>query len=82
MLKRGVVPADLEDAICHDLPEVIEDYPDDLLGPACLVLGWLPSARPLHVVLGYGAAQDVVIEVITVYEPETPDWYNPRVRSK
>ena len=82
MFKRGLVPTDLENAICLDAPEIIEDYSEDLLGPACLVLGWLPQEKPLHVVVGYGTTQDVAIEVITVYEPEPPDWYNPRVRSK
>lgn len=82
MAKRGLAPIDLEDAICRDSPEVIEDYPDDPSGLACLVLGWVDLARPLHIVVGYGTSQDVAIEVITVYEPEAPDWYNPRVRSK
>ena len=82
MLKRGLAPVDLEEAICRDSPEVIEDYPNDPIGPACLVLGWLHLARPLHVVVGYGTSRDVEIEVITVYEPEVPDWYNPRMRSK
>jgi hypothetical protein len=81
MRKRGLVPADLEDAICRDSPEVVEDDPNDTPGPACLVLGWLDLAPPLHVVVGYGSSQDVEIEVITVYEPEPPDWYNPRVRT-
>ena len=82
ILKKGLSEVDLEDAICRDAPEIIEDYPDDSRGPACLVLGWPGLARPLHVVVGYGTSQDVAIEVITAYVPEAPDWYNPRVRSK
>jgi len=82
MLKLGLKVEDLEEAICRDSPEIIEDYPDDARGPACLVLGWADLARPLHVVVGYGLARDVVTEVVTVYEPDVHQWYNPRVRRK
>jgi hypothetical protein len=82
MLKKDISQKDLETAICDDAPEVIEDYPDDWRGPACLVLGWLEPTRPLHVVVGYGDSEDVAIDVITAYHPEAPDWYNPRVRSR
>jgi hypothetical protein len=70
MLKLGLKAEDVEEAICRDTPEIIEDYPNDERGPACLVLGWADLARPLHVVVGYGATSDVVIEVVTVYEPD------------
>ena len=80
VLKRGLHPDDLERAICEDAPEIIEDRPDDSRGAACLVLGWPDLVRPLHVVVGYGDSDDVAIEVITAYEPEAPEWYNPRVR--
>lgn len=82
MLKKGLSADDLEAAICKDDPEIIEDYPNDARGPACLVLGWLTLGRPLHVLVGYGTSQDVAIEVITTYEPEAPEWYNPSVRRK
>ena len=80
MLKLGVKAKDLEEAVCRDSPEIIEDYPDDERGPACLVLGWADLARPLHVVIGYGFMADVAIEVVTVYEPNGSQWYNHRVR--
>jgi hypothetical protein len=82
MLKRGISVHDVEEALCRDFPEIIEDYPDDLRGPACLILGWADLARPLHVEVGYGLAPAVVTEVITVYEPDTSKWYNSRVRRK
>ncbi len=84
MQKLGLRPEDLEEALCHDAPEIIEDYPDDVRGPACLVLGWADLARPLHVVVGYGdiPGADVPVEVCTVYEPDPRQWYNPRVRRK
>ncbi|MBI1847112.1 MAG: DUF4258 domain-containing protein [Candidatus Rokubacteria bacterium] len=82
MLKRGLVAADLVEAICRDTPEIIDDYAADDRGPACLVLGWADLARPLHVVVGYGDSPDVPIEVVTVYEPDARQWYNHRVRRK
>lgn len=82
MQKKDLSVPDLEEAIGRDSPEIIEDYPDDPRGPACLVLGWPDMFRPFHVVIGYGPSKDVVIEVVTVYEPEAPEWYNPRVRGQ
>ena len=80
MLKIGVRQTDLIEAICRDAPEIIEDYPEDTRGPACLVLGWADLARPLHVVVGYGDTVDVSIEIVTVYEPDARRWRNHRVR--
>jgi hypothetical protein len=81
MRKLGLTSQELEDAICRDAPEVLEDYPDDERGPACLVLGWPDLVRPLHVVVGYGGP-GVEIEVVTVYEPDRSEWHNSRVRRK
>jgi hypothetical protein len=80
MQKLGLKTEDLEEAICRDEPEVIEDYPDDPRGPACLVLGMADLARPLHVVVGYGPTTDIAIEVVTVYEPDPTRWYDHRRR--
>lgn len=82
MLKLGLTVADLEEAICRDSPEVLEDYPEDERGAACLVLGWADLARPLHIVVGYGPTLDVATEVVTVYEPDAREWYGSRVRRK
>lgn len=76
MLKRGISVEAVEEALCRDSPEIIEDYPDDARGPACLILGWADLVRPLHVEVGYGDLQNVPIEVITVYEPDTRQWAN------
>jgi hypothetical protein len=80
MLKRGLTAEDLEEAICRDSPEIIEDYPGDERGAACLVLGWADMVRPLHVEIGYGPMPEAAIEVITVYEPDPRQWYNYKVR--
>lgn len=80
MWKLGITAGDIEEAICRDTPEIIEDYPEDPRGPACLVLGWANLARPLHVVVGYGLIPDIATEVVTVYEPDARQWHNLRVR--
>ena len=80
LLKRGINERDVVAAICHDAPEVIEDYPADGRGPACLVLGWVDLARPLHVEVGYGRKSSDWVDVITVYEPDADRWYNHRRR--
>ena len=82
MLKRGLKAEDLEEAVCHDAPEIIEDYPEDERGPACLVLGWADLTRPLHIEVGYGLAPEADIVVVTVYEPDPGEWYNHRVRGR
>jgi hypothetical protein len=80
MRKLGIGVRDIEEAICHDSPEIIEDYPSDARGPACLVFGVADLARPLHIVVGYGHIPGAVIEVVTVYEPDVSQWINHRVR--
>ena len=81
MLKLGLTVQDVEEAICRDAPEIIEDYPDDNRGPACLVFGWADLARPLHVVIGYGEP-GVETDVTTLYEPDPSEWYNYKVRRR
>ena len=41
---------DLENVIYNG--EILEDYPDDLRGPSCLILGYSQN-RPVHIVCGY-----------------------------
>jgi hypothetical protein len=48
--------------------KVIEEYPEDVRGLSCLVLGHTKNGRPIHVVLGN---LDVdVLTVITAYRPD------------
>lgn len=56
MSKRGLRAEELEEAICRDSPELIEEYPADSRGPACLILGWADLVRPLHIEIGYDPA--------------------------
>ena len=50
---------------------VIEDYPNDIRGHSCLLLGYGENGRPIHVVcspkIGY-------LAVITAYIPNNEVW--------
>ncbi|MGQ9627704.1 MAG: DUF4258 domain-containing protein [Anaerolineae bacterium] len=51
--------------------EVIEDYPDDFPYLSCLICGFTPSERPVHIVVALapeGVAPAVTI--VTVYDPK------------
>ena len=51
--------------------EIIAQYPDDHPYPSCLVLGFLPLHRPLHVVVGLS---DKALWIITSYFPDKAQW--------
>jgi hypothetical protein len=54
-LERGITIAEIEKALLNG--EIIEHYPGSEPYPSCLVLGWLTSGDPLHVVCSRGAAE-------------------------
>jgi hypothetical protein len=70
-LERGISIADLEHALLNG--EIIERYPDAQPYPSCLVLGWLSSGDPLHVVCSRGDVEPA-LRIVTVYEPEDALW--------
>lgn len=41
--------------------------------PSCLVLGWLISGDPLHIVCSRGDVEPA-LRIVTVYEPEDALW--------
>ena len=51
--------------------EVIEDYPEDVRGHSCLMLGSGLNGRPIHVVC---APKNEYLAVITVYLPNERRW--------
>lgn len=51
--------------------EVIEDYPDDVRGHSCLMLGRTEDNRAIHVVC---APEDSYLAVITAYVPTETQW--------
>ena len=50
---------------------VIEDYPGDVRGHSCLILGWGEGDRPLHVIC---APKPDYLAVITTYLPSPEQW--------
>ena len=51
--------------------EVIAEYLDDKPYPSYLLLGFITSSRPLHVVV---AREDDFCHVITAYDPDLSLW--------
>ncbi len=51
--------------------EIIEDYPEDVRGHSCLMLGNGINNRPIHVVC---SPKDDYLAIITVYLPAKQRW--------
>ena len=51
--------------------ELVEDYPEDVRGHSCLMLGTGGSGRPIHVVC---APQGEYLAIVTAYLPESHEW--------
>lgn len=60
--------------------EIIENYPDDLRGESCLILGFTPERDPVHIVCGRNKSGHLIL--ITVYIPSLPKWKDPYTRSE
>jgi hypothetical protein len=57
---------------------IIEDYPNDKYAPSCLLLGFTPNGRPLHIQVSY--AESDRLKIVTIYEPDPREWYDYRRR--
>ena len=51
--------------------EIIEDYPEDVRGHSCLMLGWSSAGRPVHVVC---APKSEYLAIISAYLPIPEKW--------
>ena len=51
--------------------EVIEDYPEDVRGHSCLLLGIGENNRPIHVVC---SPKEDYLAIITAYIPDESKW--------
>ena len=59
---------------------IVEDYPGDVRGHSCLMLGYGNNHRPIHVVC---AAKSDYLAVITAYLPDIEQWEtNWQIRRK
>jgi hypothetical protein len=56
-----------------DTGDIIEEYPDDVPYPSCLILGRTATGRPIHVVCAPVPAEGRLI-VITTYQPDPARW--------
>ena len=60
--------------------EIIEDYPEDVRGHSCLMLGIDVEGRPIHVVC---SPKIEFLALITAYTPEPTEWDSSfKVRKK
>ncbi|HIE53205.1 MAG TPA: DUF4258 domain-containing protein [Armatimonadetes bacterium] len=70
-IERGITIAEIEPALLNG--EIIERYPDAQPYPSCLVLDWLASGDPLHIVCSRGDVEPA-LRIVTLYEPEDALW--------
>ncbi len=61
--------------------EVIEDYPNDMPYPSCLVFGESFGGDPIHTVWAYNERNKWAV-LITVYRPDPKRWINWKERVK
>ena len=66
---RMITPEEVTRAVLRG--EIIEDYPTDLRGHSCLLLGFGDEALPVHVVC---SPKDDYLAVITAYRPDPELW--------
>ncbi len=53
--------------------EVIENYPEDVRGHSCLIMGYGNNRRPIHTVC---SPKEDYLAIITAYLPDPEDWEN------
>lgn len=70
-LERGIALGEMEHALLNG--QIIESYPDAQPYPSALILGWLQSGDPLHVLCSRGAIEPA-LRIVTLYEPEDALW--------
>jgi hypothetical protein len=70
-LNRNITTIQLKQALFNG--KIIEKYPDDTPYPSCLVLGWLESGDPLHIVCSRGDTEPE-LRIVTVYQPDDEKW--------
>ena len=78
MFQRRISDSDIRELL--GLGTIIEEYPDDVPYPSCLVSGTV-NGRPLHGVMAYNNVDREAI-VITAYEPDPDAWSDNYTRRK
>ena len=73
---RLIISSEIHSVVEHG--EIIEDYPEDVRGHSCLILGYGEGSRVIHVVC---SPKDEYLAIITAYLPDEDEWSdNFRVR--
>src|SRR5215210_6190766 len=76
--ERLITTSEIRRVVEHG--EVIEDYPEDVRGHSCLMLGFGETGRAVHVVC---SPKDEYLAIITAYLPDAVEWsVDFRVRIK
>lgn len=68
---------EIEEALLHNDPEMIEDYPNDPRGHSFLLLGFTAEGKPIHALC---AIHENMLVIITIYRPDPNLWVNWKVR--
>jgi len=66
---RMISPAEIDAVIAAG--ELVEDYPEDMRGPSCLLLGSGDGGRPIHIVC---SPKPDYLAIITAYIPHPDQW--------
>ena len=64
-----IAPSAVENAVFKG--ELVEDYPEDVRGHSCLLLGFEEDGDPVHVVC---SPKVEYLAIITAYRPDTEQW--------
>lgn len=66
---RMIAPEDVRRVV--ETGELVEDYPEDVRGHSCLLLGRDRDNRSIHVVC---SPKDEYLAIITAYVPNPSEW--------
>ena len=76
--ERLITTSEIHSVVEHG--QIIEDYPEDVRGHSCLILGFGEGSRAIHVVC---SPKDEYLAIITAYLPDEAEWSDDfRVRIK
>ena len=67
--ERMISPREVAEIVTQG--EVIEDYPEDVRGHSCLMVGETAEGRTIHVVC---SPKDDYLSIITAYIPVPTEW--------
>ena len=75
MIEENVLLDEVFEAV--EAGQILENYPEHRRGACCLINGLTQDGRSLHIVC---TTAQLVLIIITVYEPKAPKWITPTQR--